>query len=499
MTSGEGTFSTLRFTTTLLILLLLPGCFFSPPECELCGDPGDDICIPAEGVGPPPDACGTFVSSSADEGGDGSKSRPLRSLAAALAAAPAGANVYACGERFEEAVVVPSGVRLYGGLDCGNGFWYAEDLRAEIAPTTGPIAMFLEHGPHETRVVDVRVLAAPALRGGGSSIAALVDRAAVVLVRTTLRARDAEAGDDGEPFDEPAPSGVDGSPGNEACTAVEVAGGKAVGTLCEAGSTTGGRGGDGLPDAGTDGADGAPGALPNHGAGQPPNDPNTRCSAGSIGASGMDGAPGLGGGYGGRGTIGPFGFVGENGTDGSPGAVAQGGGGGGGSRGGAGVWECAGPIPGGASGGGGGSGGCGGRGGRGGTGGGASIALISLWPSQISFEAVTLIAGRGGDGGAGGPGQMGGAGGAGGKGGSAPVGTTLLSACSGGPGGFGGMGGTGGGGAGGPSIGVAFTGAQPVTAGADISVGAPGLGGIGDGPSGTGSIGVAAGTLAMDP
>lgn len=453
------------------------------------------MCIPAEGLGPPPDWCGVFASSAAPAGGDGTKARPLRTLVEALASAEPGSNVYACGEAFDEAVTVPAGVRLYGALDCKNGFRYAPGGgRTVIAPVSG-VALIVSHGDEEeTRIVDVRVVAPPAREPGGSSIAALVDRADVAFVRTTLIARNAADGLDGEPFTDVAPPGLDGAPGADACTAADVPGGEAVTTLCQRIASTGGRGGDGGALEGQDGDDGAPAASSNHGEGQPANDPAARCSPGSSGASGEDGAPGLGGGYGGRGAIGTFGYSGLNGAAGAPGAVAQGGGGGGGVRGGA---ICGGPASGGASGGSGGSGGCGGLGGRGGMAGGASIALISLSPSRVRFEKAVLIAGRGGDGGDGGPGQLGGEGGHGAPGGGAPA--TLLPGCPGGDGGRGGQGGRGGGGAGGHTIGIAFTGAQPPNEGASISHGAYGRGGTGDGETGKGADGIAADTLDMTP
>lgn len=475
----------------------LPGCFFSPPECELCGDPRDDVCIPAEGLGPPPDACGKFVSSGADTGGDGTKSRPFRSLADAFAAAAPGAGVYACGEVFQEAITVPAGARLYGGLDCEQGFRYAPDAaRTQIAPPSGTVALRLGPGDEETHVVDVRVVGPPASEPGGSSIAALVDRARVVFVRTTLVALDGADGADGAPHEAAASAGEDGVPGGDACSDVTVPGGFAVLGTCRHGWSMGGRGGDGTTTLGEDGEDGTPWAFVNHGQGQLAIDPPVRCSPGWAGDDGDDGEPGLGGGLDTHGSLGPRGYLGVNGLDGAPGAPAQGGGGGGGARGGTGVWACAGLDTGGASGGSGGTGGCGGLGGRGGKAGGASIALVSL-SSSLVLERVTLVANHGGRGGDGGPGQLGGPGGEGAIGGSAQL--PLLPGCSGGRGGHGGAGGRGGGGAGGHSVGVAFTGAPFTLAGVDISVNAAGKGGLGDGETGPGSEGVSGATLDMNP
>jgi hypothetical protein len=488
---------------TLTAALLAGGCLFTPPECELCVDPSDDVCLPAEGEKPPPDACGTFVSSSlGQDGADGSKTAPLRTLEEALARAAPGARIYACGELFEEAVVVPPSVWLFGGLDCAEGFWYAPSKgRTEIAGPPGVPAITLPPAPDapqqpETRIVDVRAVGAPPVDPGASSIALLADHANVVLVRTTLVASDGADGAHGAPHDDPAPPGKEGSTGADACTAGLVSGAPTVQTACDDGFTEGGRGGDGAILLGDDGADGAPETFVNHGAGAPESGA-ALCTPGKVGAPGTSGEPGAGGIS--LGSLGPSGYLGERGGEGTPGTRAQGGGGGGGARGGGGAWECGlGPKNGGASGGSGGAGGCGGRGGLGGEPGGSSIAIVSL-ASSLSFEHTTLVAGRGGRGGDGGPGQLGGKGGSGGPGGAASG--TLAAGCSGGPGGTGGEGGRGGGGTGGHSLGVAFSGQKLTLQGASVSVSAPGAGGRGQGNDelGAGGDGLAAATLEFAP
>jgi hypothetical protein len=495
LTNDEGkSFASISFAA----LLALPGCFFSAPECALCIDPKDDICIPAEAPGPPPDECGVFVSSSADAGGDGSKARPFVSLAEAFAAAEPGGNVYACGERFAEAVTMPAGLRLYGGLDCEGGFRYAPGAaRTEIAPAAG-IPLIVDRGGEETRIVDIHVLAPAARRPGGSSIAMIADGSDITLVRTTLTAGDAANGLDAPSLDGDAASpGQDGAPALDACTADVTPGGPPIALRCWTGTSTGGGGGWGTALSGEDGEDGLPPLSTNHGVGQPENDPFGVCTPGAPGVAGLDGAAGLGGGQGGKGWIGIFGYLGKNGESGAPGAVGQGGGGGGGARGGTGAWACGNLPPGGASGGGGGAGGCGGLGGRGGGAGGASIALVQLSPSRLLFENVSLKAGRGGDGGEGGLGQSGGEGGKGAPGGLAP--SPLLPGCAGGAGGQGGSGGRGGGGAGGHSIGIAFTGPPSPVTGVELDPGDAGIGGVGSGETGRGAPGTSAGTLSMDP
>lgn len=478
-------------------VLVVPGCFFSPPECELCRDPGIDVCVPVEELGPPPDGCGKFVSSSlgksGKEGGKGSKDKPLASLTEALAGAVAGERVYACGESFAEAVVVPAGVTLYGALDCAAGFGYAsKSTPTEIVGPPDEVALTLSSGEKQTRIVDVTVRAARAEGPGASSIAALADEANVLFVRTSLVASDAAAGEDGEPYEKSAAAGEPGMPGKDACTTAIVLGGAAVVAVCPGGESSGGRGGDGGPFVGTDGKDGLPADVANHGLGEPSGNSGTACTGGADGGGAEGGTRGEG--VVSIGYVGSFGYVGARGRDGGTGATAQGGGGGGGAKGGSGAGSCsAGAATGGASGGSGGSGGCGGEGGRGGGPGGSSIALVSL-SSSVAFEGeVKLEAGRGGNGGAGGMGQPGGAGAEGGAGGK-PYGL-LSPGCQGGKGGKGGDGGRGGGGAAGHSLGIAFIAMPPPAAGAAISVKTGGIGGAAEDAKGLGQNGKAAASL----
>ncbi len=286
---------------TLTAALLAGGCFFSPPECELCADPSDDVCFPAEGEKPPPDACGTFVSSSlGQDGADGSKSAPLRTLGEALARAAPGARIYACGERFEEALVVPPSVWLFGGLDCTEGFWYAPSKgRTEIAGPPGVPAITLPPAPDapqqpETRIVDVRAVGAPPWsRAPPRSPCSRTTRTSSSSARrssppTAPTARTAPR------TTSPRPPARTAGPAPSACTAGLVPGATTVQSACDDGFTDGGRGGDGALLLGDDGADGAPETFVNHGVGAPEAGA-TLCTPGKVGAPGTSGEPGAGG------------------------------------------------------------------------------------------------------------------------------------------------------------------------------------------------------------
>jgi hypothetical protein len=465
------------------------------------GGPG--ACDPSQAEGLIDDACGVFVRLSGDDADSGTKASPVATLARAIElATEEDKPVYACAEVFSEAVVVPEGTVLYGGLDCAAGWAYVGDTeRTKIAPPAGEIPLKLvKGGSGTTRLVDIIAEAAPAALGsGGSSIAAIVDDITASIERCDFIAGD---GADGAPGETPQTSvgptskedpAIKGNPGSDAC------GGGAMGNpgalekinrLCP--QSIGGAGGTGFEATGGAGEDGAPLPDPNPngyglgGAGAAASG----CMSGQSSNIGAKGGNGVGAAATALGAIDLAGYTGVDGEPGKPGAPGQGGGGGGGAKGKPGCF--------GASGGSGGAGGCGGGGGGGGRAGGSSMALISLGAS-LTFKSVKLTAGSGGSGGAGALGQSGGVGGAGGLGGLKDP--TTLPGCAGGQGGPGGPGGRGGGGRGGHSIGIAFTGAAPSAAtlsGATITTLMAGEGGAGDMPDGAGAEGVAMSMIAFE-
>lgn len=487
--------------TTLLYLVglgamactttLVAGCFGegscaerarSEPCDDGAGGPGGTTpvgCVPSEnpgaGVG---NECGVFVAGvMGNDSSPGTKEAPLATLGAAVTLAAQGKKrVYACtgGPDFNESLVVPAGITIYGGLAC-DGQWHHEDAPTRITAPAGMIPLTLDGSSGEglIRIEDLHVIAAPAETVGGSSVAAVAHQCEARIKNTTLEAGNAREGAAGEEVAGTGVVGANGIEGALACSASIVEGGDVISNDCgspadESDDSVSGEGGPGSEMSGFGGLPGNPGSAThdNSGSGQGALDSDA-CSAGTTGDPGAMGGPGVGGKTMGMITI--AGFTGNGaGLPGTRGLPGQGGGGGGASKGGNndGGGRCAGqPGKGGASGGSGGPGGCGGSGGNGGRPGGSSIALISL-DAMITFEtAVTLIAKNGGDGGAGGPGQAGGAGGTGGTGGPLPGGATMMlkAGCKGGDGGLGGRGGKGGGGAGGHSLGVAFAGPRPDT------------------------------------
>jgi hypothetical protein len=410
----------------------------------------------------------------------------VRTLGRAISLARAGSTrVYACAEPFIEAVEIPAGLELWGGLDCANGWVYAGSTeKTAVTPEPDLIPLRVMSGQGASVVADVRAEAAGATLPGGSAIAVMVmPGARVEIRRSELRAGDGAPGAAGEDGGEgSAATGAAGSPGVAACSEEVAPGGPAVQTTCDGVVTIGAEGGDGFASYGGDGDDGQPEPAPNPddwGHGGPGASSGMQCNDGGRGRDGTDGAQGLG--AVGPGRISLEGWRGREGQSGGDGLPGQGGGGGGASRGG--LLLCgigSGPTAG-ASGGGGGAGGCAGKGGKGGGHGGASIGLLSL-SGDVAVRESVIVTGRGGDGGAGGLAQAGGIGGPGGDGG---LGSGMASpGCRGGDGGKGGNGGYGGGGLGGPSMGIAYLlGQQPALERNTIEVGSPGQGGPGGNPA----------------
>ncbi|WP_441290715.1 hypothetical protein ACSRUE_09515 [Sorangium sp. KYC3313] len=474
-------------------------CEVPPPEPSPCdGDPKTAMAL---------DMCGVFVSEEGDDNSPGTKDAPVRTLqhAIGLAAhvrrngqAPT-RRVYACGGSFEEAISLPQGVDLWGGRLCAGGDWsYGGPLDEQnaltvIAPPVGiPVRVIggddavIAEEEATSVIFGVRVEAADAsARDGKSSIAMLLEQGARAIVQSSVilagDGKDGEPGEDAPSFR--AKAGVVGNNGADACTADAARGALPVATVCDDGiESTGGEGGRGSLETGSDGTSGLPepvGTPENRGLGGS-GASSMACKEGEPGAKGADaeraaGAvdPGL---------LGVDGWIGVRGENGKPGGVGQGGGGGGGGKGRDPARDACqtGRPPGGAAGGSGGSGGCGGKGGKGGDYGGASIGIVALQGSFLTVNASTVLGAKGGNGGVGGTGQWGGFGWDGGNGGRGSDVAVWARGCHGGLGGEGGRGGDAGGGLGGHSFGIGSVGASvTILQDATVSPGQAGTGGLG--------------------
>ncbi|WP_437798770.1 PGRS family protein [Sorangium sp. So ce693] len=467
--------------------------------CEKYRGRGTEVvptgCVPSEIDGAVDDTCGIFVASTGNDDNAGTRAEPVATLVEAVRrAAESGTGVYACAETFEEAIELPAGAKLFGGLDCANGWtWIGEEKKTTVAPGEEAIALKVMRGEGAARIEDMSVRAADAQAPGASSIAVLVDGATAELARCELVAGNGADGAAGEnaPSEVP-PQASPGNAGADACSDVDgtpgpdmtLSGGAQVVNECGGELSIGGSGGDGNVTNGGGGDVGQVGIEGQGGAGEPATmGSNWSCGVTPGDASKGGGNAGVNGTLGdagvaasGLGTLSSSGYAGVSGGAGGPGKPGQGGGGGGGAKGGAAI--CSGAMPGaGASGGSGGPGGCGGLPGQGGGAGGASIALASV-EGKVTLKDCVLKAGEGGKGGAGGDLQPGGAGGLGGVGGMGVGGSK--NACDGGKGGQGGNGGPGGGGLGGPSLAIAYRG-EPVKQEGQTTLmpGTPGAGGPG--------------------
>jgi hypothetical protein len=451
----------------------------------------EPACVADPTAAPAQDACGIFVSASlGDDAAVGTRALPVRTLQHAISLAQAGPQrVYACAETFVEAIEIPPGVEIWGGLDCTSGWGHLGAGKTTIAPGPGEVPLRFLSGDGRSIAADLRAEAADALQPSGSSIAAMAMQDAVVeILRSELVAGDGAAGERGlDGGEQPSEGGASGLSGSTACDVPVTPGAPAVVTSCDDGLTIGGQGGEGSAGQGGEGQDGQPvpnPSGPGEGGQGEASSGGSPCSPGDPGTDGDSGQHGLGAIEPGR--IVPSGWQGRNGKDGGNGRRGQGGGGGGGSRGGA----LCGPsvLLGGASGGSGGAGGCGGKGGTGGGYGGASIGLVSL-NANVTLRATTILTATGGDGGAGGFFQLGGASGLGGPGGA--LNGWANPGCEGGRGGKGGDGGYGGGGLGGPSIGIAMmAGGALALDSVIIETGTPGKGGDGAVPGSSGAGGL---------
>ncbi|WP_437297001.1 hypothetical protein [Sorangium sp. So ce426] len=460
------------------------------PPCALtssCQDepPPESVCLEHLAADRFEEGCGIFVNTffyGGDDANPGTKAKPVGSLRRAIELARIGrGRVFACNDAFEEAVVLPSGVDLYGGLNCQTFERFKENVKTGIIARERPFAIVLTvepAGAGDTGAADGVSRIDHVLLLSETYIGMLVrSGTAVELTRSEIATSYGNGGRPGErwPGLNQAPDGPHGIYGGDACTAATVAGGPAVVNPCEGGiPSVGGKGGDGRVDGAGDGEDGEPAPAPDPGhAGQGGrgNREDVGCDSGFNGKNGKWGAIGASGE--GIGRLTETGWEGDRAADGIRGMPGQGGGGGGGRRGGLAVCDVA--SKGGAGGGSGGAGGCGGRGGRGGGNGQPTIGIAVLHAKLTVRDSLlkTLDAGPGGDGGA--P-ERGGEGGRGAPGGAVGDGTW---SCGGGEGGRGGDGGYGGPGRGGDSIGIAYLDEDQLTLeGVTYELGPPGKGGV---------------------
>ena len=410
-----------------------------PDGCDPTAEPKDAPKCVVDGYG-------VFVNPvSGDDSNNGKHGTPFRTIKTAIAGVGKYSRIYVCKGSYDESVQLTSAISIYGGFDCGNWGWSA-DNKTVVAPSKQGYALSLLTIGGPTVVSDIEFDAQPGSGAGDSSVAIFVAGSAnnVTLKRVTARADVGKTGADGKI----AQSGVlvdqNGTPlADQSLNALSGnaangnSGGVAKVCVCSTGGqSVGGKGGDLTAGGSVDGANGSPDL--GGGVGQSQID----CKNGGTGQRGASAsiadnaiAPNS------PGTLSISGWGAAVPSDGENGSPGQGGGGGG-------------SYPGGGGGGSGACGGCGGEGGGGGYPGGISVALATV-DSAVKLDTCLLIAATAGDGG---PGK----GGAQGKSGSNTGGAGANGAgCAGGSGGTGGTGGAGAGGAGGISACVLYTGAKP--------------------------------------
>jgi hypothetical protein len=129
-----------------------------------------------------------FVARGDDDANDGTKERPVSTLAKAVElSAKKGARVYACAETFTEALVLDAGVEVFGGLECEKEWAYVGDeKKTTLTAGADAIPLVMKSGASGASVADFGIHAADAVMEGGSSIAVLVESAVAELVRCEL-------------------------------------------------------------------------------------------------------------------------------------------------------------------------------------------------------------------------------------------------------------------------------------------------------------------------
>ena len=277
-------------------------CGCHPEDCNdtvtCVTGPKEPACSADPTSGPAEDDCGIFVSVSiGNDENPGTSDLPVRTFARAISLAQSGPmRVYGCAELFSEAVNVPSGVDVWGGLDCAHDWSYiGADRPTVLAPAPDLVPLQVKAGRGISNLFDLRLEAADASVPGGSSIAMLVlTGAAVELRRSELVAGDGAKGAPGDRGGElPAKGGAPGNSGAAACSADSVLGAPPVITACGEVQTIGGKGGDGNATRGGSGNDGQPEPVPNpdgRGLGGAGEVIGAQCWSGEDGENGTDGA-----------------------------------------------------------------------------------------------------------------------------------------------------------------------------------------------------------------
>jgi cysteine-rich repeat protein len=278
-------------------------CSNLPPACA--GTPSSDDVT---------EDCGVFAAADApSDGADGTRAHPFPSLQRAIDAAH-GKRVYACVDgTFEEPLAITRVSEVVGGFDCAGWTW-APDARSQLLGPADQVALRIAASATRVAVSGFVITASSATVDGGSSIAALVDRAAVSLTGVELRAGDGMPGKPGFNWGYAGTDGLDGGAGGEACSAKQVQAEVPPDLTCDDGNrTVGGPGGPGTYVSGGPGGDGAPYIVADGGRGATNNHTNGGCTTGDHGAKGAKGTPGEG--ANGLGTLDVDGWHGPGGGD----------------------------------------------------------------------------------------------------------------------------------------------------------------------------------------
>jgi len=140
---------------------------------------------------------------------------PVASLAHAVELAKVvGLRVYACADTWNEPVLLPTEISLFGGFDCADWKYKGAAFRASIVTGPDQIPITVTGFGGQPVIADFEIRAANATIPGGSSIGVFItDTTRPTIRRCVIVPGNGANGLDGDALMDPAASGASGKSG----------------------------------------------------------------------------------------------------------------------------------------------------------------------------------------------------------------------------------------------------------------------------------------------